>query len=117
MGVAGGATVDQTTGLEARFQAQVAHATLGLTRAEVNELVLECLAKYEDRLGDPNPGKSFPELYNTDTLEPGEEWLAAYHKVGEALTEMGLDIDGAWRRVLRERDSASGAGDVGRKAH
>ncbi len=105
VGVAGGATVDQTTGLEARFQAQVAHAALGMTRAEVNGLVLDCLARYEDRLTDPNPGKSFPELYDTDTLEPGEEWLAAYHSVSDALTAMGLDIDRAWRRVLRDRES------------
>jgi methylamine--corrinoid protein Co-methyltransferase len=108
MGVAGGATVDQTTGLEARFQAQVAHAALGMTRSEVNELVLECLAHYEGRLDDPDPGKSFPDLYNTDTLEPGEEWLEAYFLVSDALTEMGLDIHGSWKRVLRERDLAPG---------
>ena len=104
VGVAGGATEDQTTGLEARFQAQVAHAALGMTRAEVNDLVLECLAHYEDQLNDPNPGKSFPELYDADTVEPGAQWLEHYHSVGEALTDMGLDFDGAWRRVLRERD-------------
>jgi methylamine--corrinoid protein Co-methyltransferase len=106
MGVAGGATVDQTTGLEARFQAQVAHAALGMTRSEVNELVLKCLAHYEGRLDDPDPGKSFPDLYDVDSLEPGEEWLEAYFLVSEALTEMGLDIHGAWKRVLRERDLA-----------
>lgn len=106
-GVAGGATMDQATGLEARFQAQVAHATLGMTRTEVNELVLKCLTHYEDRLDEPNPGKSFPELYDVAILEPGQEWLAHYRAVSEALTEMGLDIDGAWKRVLRDRDSAS----------
>jgi methylamine--corrinoid protein Co-methyltransferase len=103
MGVAGGATVDQTTGLEARFQAQVAHAALGLTRTEVNELVLECLARYEDRLDAPDPGKSFPELYDTDTLEPSGEWLEHFETVGEALTDLGLDFFGAWKRVLPER--------------
>jgi methylamine--corrinoid protein Co-methyltransferase len=103
VGVAGGATLDQTTGLEARFQAQVAHAALGMTRDEVNGLVLECLTQYEDRLDDPNPGKSFPELYDVDTLEPAEEWLGHYFSVSEALTTMGLDIGGAWKRVLRDR--------------
>lgn len=103
VGVAGGATLDQTTGLEARFQAQVAHAALGMTRDEVNGLVLECLTHYEDRLDDPNPGKSFPELYDVDTLEPAEEWLGHYFSVSEALTTMGLDIGGAWKGVLRDR--------------
>ncbi len=106
MGVAGGATVDQTTGLEARFQAQVAHAALGMTRSEVNELVLGCLSHYEDRLDDPDPGKSFPQLYDVATLKPNGEWLDQYESVCEALTGMGLDIDGAWRRVLRDRDLA-----------
>jgi methylamine--corrinoid protein Co-methyltransferase len=103
MGVAGGATIDQTTGLEARFQAQVAHAALGMTRDEVNELVLECMTHYEDRLDEPNPGKSFPELYDVDTLEPNDEWLRHYASVSEALTTMGLDIGGAWKRVLSDR--------------
>ena len=105
MGVAGGATLDQTTGLEARFQAQAAHAALGLTRENVNELVLECLSHYEDRLDEPNLGKSFPDLYDEDTLEPGDEWLDHFNSVGDALTEMGLDFNGAWKRVKRERDS------------
>ena len=56
-------------------------------------------------MNDPDPGKSFSELYDVDTLEPGGEWLEAYHSVSAALTNMGLDIDGAWRRVLRARES------------
>ena len=80
-----------------------------MTRDGVNELVLECLRRYEDRLDNPNPGKAFPELYDTDTLEPGNEWLDHYHQVGQELTQMGLDIHGAWRRVLRDRDQSTTA--------
>jgi methylamine---corrinoid protein Co-methyltransferase len=99
VGATCGTKMDHTSGVEARFQAQVAHATLGLTRQQANEYVLECLLHYERTLANPNPGKPFSELYNTDTLEPGQEWLDVYHQVCQQLTQLGLNIDGAWRKV------------------
>jgi methylamine--corrinoid protein Co-methyltransferase len=90
---------DHTSGLEARFQAEVAHAALGKRRSEVNGLVLECLRHYEGQLADPDLGAPFPEVYNLETLQPTEEWLAAYHRVRDSLGTMGLDIDGAWKRA------------------
>ncbi len=99
IGATGGVQTDHTSGLEARFQAEVAHAALGKTRQEVNELVLACLAKYEESLAAPNPGLPFSALYNTDTIEPMPAWLDIYHKVREALEKMGLNMDGGWRKV------------------
>jgi methylamine--corrinoid protein Co-methyltransferase len=99
IGATGGTAIDHTSGLEARFQAEVAHAALGKTRQEVNELVLACLARYEHSLAVPNPGEPFPALYNTDTIEPRSAWLDVYHQVREALKVMGLDMDGGWRKV------------------
>jgi methylamine--corrinoid protein Co-methyltransferase len=90
VGATCGTKTDHTSGLEARFQAQVAHAALGLTRSQANEYVLECLRQYEHTLANPNPGKAFPELYNTDTLEPGQEWLNIYNEVCHELSQMGL---------------------------
>jgi len=90
VGATCGTKTDHTSGLEARFQAQVAHAALGLTRSQANEFVRECLSHYEHTLANPNPGKAFPELYNTDTLEPGQEWLDIYNEVCHALSQMGL---------------------------
>jgi methylamine--corrinoid protein Co-methyltransferase len=92
VGATCGTRTDHTSGLEARFQAQVAHASLGLTRSQANEYVLECLSHYEHTLGNPNLGKPFPELYNTDTLEPGLEWLDNYSQVCHELTSMGLHL-------------------------
>jgi methylamine--corrinoid protein Co-methyltransferase len=99
VGATAGNEKDHTSGLEARFQAEVAHAALGLKRAEANEIVLECLSHYEGSLGKPNLGKPFPELYNTDTLEPGEEWLGVYHQVRDQLIGLGLDLDYGWREA------------------
>lgn len=84
---------DHTSGLEARFQAQVADAALGKSRQEVNELVLACLSRYEDRLPDPDLGESFPALYNLETLEPLDKWLEKYHAVCDALNTMGVKVD------------------------
>jgi methylamine--corrinoid protein Co-methyltransferase len=98
VGATAGNETNHTSGLEARFQAEVAHAALGLTRQEVNLLVQECLAHYETRLDEPNLGKPFPEVYNTDTLEPHNEWLDCYHQVRSSLNKMGLNMD-AWRRI------------------
>jgi methylamine--corrinoid protein Co-methyltransferase len=99
VGATAGNETDHTSGLEARFQAEVAHAALGLKRAEANEIVLACLSHYEHTLADPNLGKPFPELYDTETLEPGDEWLGIYYQVRDELKTLGLDLDSGWRKA------------------
>lgn len=98
---------DHTSGLEARFQAEVAHATLGKSRGEVNSLVLECLRRYEERLAQPDLGKPFPEVYDLETLEPTPEWLEVYSRVREDLQTMGLDMQGGWKRALKRRSDTT----------
>jgi methylamine--corrinoid protein Co-methyltransferase len=103
VGATCGTKTDHTSGLEARFQAQVGYAALGLSRELANHYVMECLSHYESSLPDPKPGQAFPELYNTDTLEPGAEWLDVYHQVCQELTQIGLNIDGGWRKVQYDK--------------
>jgi methylamine--corrinoid protein Co-methyltransferase len=98
VGATAGNEKDHTSGLEARFQAEVAHAALGLKRAEVNEIVLNCLSHYESGLANPKLGNPFPRLYDTDTLEPRAEWLEIYHQVRDDLKTLGLDLDSGWRK-------------------
>jgi methylamine---corrinoid protein Co-methyltransferase len=105
VGATCGTKTDHTSGLEARFQAQVGYAALGLPREQANQYVFECLSHYESTLADPRPGKAFPELYNTNTLEPGEEWLDIYHQVCQELTQIGLNIDGGWRKLQNDQHS------------
>lgn len=97
VGATAGNKKDHTSGLEARFQAEVAHAALGLKRSSADEIVRECLSHYEPTLAKPNLGKPFPELYNVDTLEPGTEWLEIYQQVRAALKGLGLNLDSEWR--------------------
>jgi methylamine---corrinoid protein Co-methyltransferase len=98
VGATAGNEKDHTSGLEARFQAEVAHAALGLKRTEINEIVQKCLSHYEHTLAAPKPGKHFPQLYDTETLEPGAEWLGIYHQVRDELKTLGLDLDSGWRK-------------------
>jgi methylamine---corrinoid protein Co-methyltransferase len=107
VGATGGASQDHTSGLEQRFFAQVAHASLGMSLPEANELVLRLLDRYETThmQGAPS-GKPFAEIYNTDTLEPTEEWQAHYFKVCAELQLMGLDVENGWKAVLQRRIKA-----------
>jgi methylamine--corrinoid protein Co-methyltransferase len=98
-GCTGGFKTDHTTGLEARFIAEVSHACLGMTRQQANELVLELLTHYEHTFNEPNRGQPFPEVYDRGTVEPKEPWLEKYHTVREAVIKMGLDLDNGWKKV------------------
>ncbi len=98
VGATGGSSEDHTSGLENRFNAQVAHSALGLSREDANELILEILSNYEQSHENPPPGKPFPEIYHVDTLEPKEDWLALYHQVSDGLKKIGLDIQGQWKK-------------------
>jgi methylamine--corrinoid protein Co-methyltransferase len=98
-GCTGGFKTDHTTGLETRLIAEVSHACLGLTRDEANDLVLEVLAHYESTFDEPDRGYPFPEVYDEDTVEPKEGWLATYHQVRDALIDIGLDLDNGWRKA------------------
>jgi methylamine--corrinoid protein Co-methyltransferase len=98
-GCTGGFKADHTTGLEARFIAEVSHACLGMTRQHANEVVLELLSHYEKTFTEPNRGQPFPEVYDENTVEPKEAWLEKYFSVKTAIKKMGLDLDGGWKKV------------------
>jgi len=102
VGTRGGSTEDHTSGLENRFNAQVSHSSLGMTREEANGYVLEFFSKYEETHMNPPEGKPFSEIYNVDTLEPTEEWLEKYHTVSDAIVKTGLDINNRWKEVKRK---------------
>ena len=99
IGTTGGRENDHTSGLEARFNAEVAHAALALDRQQANDIVLLCLEFYESSQDHPKPGKPFPDLYNTDTIEPDQEWLEVYYQVRRKLIDIGLDMDGGWKKI------------------
>jgi len=100
VGATGGSKEDHTSGLENRFNAQVSHSCLGMSREDANGFVLEFLSKYEETHQDPLPGKSFSEIYNVDSLEPTEDWLEKYHLVCDGISKSGLDIYNSWKKHI-----------------
>jgi hypothetical protein len=99
VGATGGSKEDHTSGLENRFNAQVSHSSLGMTRQEANGYVLEFLQHYEQSHKNPPAGKSFSQIYKLDPLEPTEEWLDIYNKVNDAIVGIGLDIRNKWKQA------------------
>ena len=78
------------TGLEARFIAEVSRAALGLKRQDASGLAAEILTRYQATLPNPNRGKSFPEVYDIETVQPKAEWLDMYYD-----SERGPDRPGS----------------------
>jgi methylamine--corrinoid protein Co-methyltransferase len=99
IGTTGGHQQDQTSGLEARFNAEVSHAVLGWKREQANEFALECLSHYEKTFESPKPGAPFSQLYDLETLEPIPAWLDVYNTAREELMGFGMPIDEGWREV------------------
>jgi methylamine--corrinoid protein Co-methyltransferase len=99
VGATGGSKEDHTSGLENRFNAQVSHSSLGMTRDEANGYVLEFLRHYEESHKNPPPGKSFSKIYKLDPLGPTDEWLDIYTKVSDAIVDIGLDIPNEWKKT------------------
>lgn len=91
-GSTGGFNTDHTTGLEARFIAEVSRASLGLKRQDALLLVRELLNCYQETITNPNRGQAFPDVYDLETLQPKAEWLDCYYTVKEELGRLGLSL-------------------------
>lgn len=91
-GTTGGFFPDRTTGLEARFIAEVSRACLNLTRQDAAELVKEILPCYQASITNPNRGRPFNEVYDVETVQPTTEWLDMYNAVKEDLRRIGLKL-------------------------
>lgn len=83
------------SGLEARWMAEVAHATEGMSRADANAIVLELIARYQDDLDKRPVGKRFDEVYDVVRVQPTDEWLAIYEEVKQEVAALGLPLDSA----------------------
>ncbi len=94
-GTTGGFKADHTTGLEARFIAEVSRAALGLKRQDASGLAAEILTRYQATIANPNRGKPFPEVYDIETVQPKAEWLDMYFTVKEDLAGLGLVFQNA----------------------
>ncbi len=92
---AAGRITGHVTGLEAKFLAQVGRASVGLTRAEANELVKRVVPLYADdqNLGEAIQGVPFQEAYDVETVQPLPEWQNMYEETCREIEELlGLSL-------------------------
>ena len=84
--------LDHCTGMEARFMGEVAHAAVGIGRAEANDILKAILSRYENTIEakDPPLGKKFEECYDPATLRPSKDYVELYLKIRKELEGLGL---------------------------
>ena len=87
-----GVEVLHVTGLEVRFNGEIAHAAAGVSRKDANEMIKEFQKHYVPVLDKKPIGKSFLECYDPIKIEPTQEWLDIYHKVKEDVERIGLKM-------------------------
>jgi hypothetical protein len=88
---AGDGKTNRTNPLDVHLVAEVALATIGMSRQKANELCLEFLDKYEDKLlPDQDLGKTFPELYDVETRQPLPETVEHYKRMKDELADIGI---------------------------
>lgn len=80
------------SGLEARFGAEVAHATAGMSRKDANAIAMRLVEKYKADLDRRPVGKHFREVYDVERVTPKPEWVAVYEEVKQELRAMGLSV-------------------------
>jgi methylamine--corrinoid protein Co-methyltransferase len=80
------------SGLEARFNAEVARAASGMSRKDGDELVRKLIALYKPVLDQRPKGLPFNEVYDVTTIKPLPQWLATYEQVRSELRDMGLPL-------------------------
>jgi methylamine--corrinoid protein Co-methyltransferase len=87
-----GRFAEHVSGLEARFMAQVTHASEGLTRREADPIVCQLVAKYEGNQKSMPAGKRFSEVYDLETVQPLPEWQRMYDDVCQEVEQLGLKL-------------------------
>jgi methylamine--corrinoid protein Co-methyltransferase len=87
-----GVAENHCTGLEARFNGEVAHAAAGIPREQADEIVRQAVAQYEPDLAGRPSGVSFAVAYDPVTLRPRPDWQATYDRVKEQVAGWGLPL-------------------------
>jgi hypothetical protein len=78
--------------LTSLFAAEVGRSVVGMSRSDVNRIVLGLLGKYEHRLEAPPAGRRYQEAYETASRRPDAETIAVYRDARGELTRLGLEF-------------------------
>jgi methylamine--corrinoid protein Co-methyltransferase len=83
---------DHVTPMEMLGSVELNEACVGMSRTQGNELAIELLSKYEDKIDDAPIGKKYQDCYDIDTGLPCQEYVDLYGQVKEELRAMGFDF-------------------------
>lgn len=81
------------TGLESRWMGDIARAAVKLDRRQAEEVVQKIYRLYEDKIGKGPEGFSFEALYDVETVQPKDHYLALYDEVKAELEALGLEFE------------------------
>jgi methylamine---corrinoid protein Co-methyltransferase len=87
-----GVVENHCTGLETRFNGEVAVAGAGMSREQADEIVQKAVAKYAPMLNQKPIGVPFSEAYDLLTLQPNQRWSDMYEKIKDEVREWGLPL-------------------------
>ena len=87
-----GVAENHCTGLETRFNGQVAHAAAGLSREQADRIVQKAIAKFKPVMDQKPIGIPFSEAYDLDTMQPTAGWNQIYESVKDEVIGWGLPI-------------------------
>ena len=86
-----GVITDKTTGLEARFMGECAHAVAGMPTEQTNEILDALVKMYEGDYKTADQGKFFHECYDVEKVVPTDEYLEVYDKACEVMKGLGVN--------------------------
>jgi len=84
--------LDHLAPMTSLFGAEVGRSVAGMSRKDVNAIVLRLLDRYEDRLEDPPFGKRYQDCYDMASRRPYAETLALYTRARAEVEGMGLQF-------------------------
>jgi methylamine--corrinoid protein Co-methyltransferase len=87
-----GVVQNHCSGLETRFNGEVARAAAGMSRLQADQIVRLALAQYLPLLESKPIGLPFEQVYDLETVRPKKSWMEVYDKVKEQVSNWGLAL-------------------------
>lgn len=82
--------LDHTTPIEPQFATEVAHAAIGMSRKEANEISSKLVEIYENDLLKPPTGKKYQDCFNVQTSTPSSEYQEFYKSIKKKIKDLGV---------------------------
>jgi methylamine--corrinoid protein Co-methyltransferase len=83
---------DYVTPMEMIGSVEINEACVGMSRSRGNELAVELLDKYEDKIDNAPIGKRYQDCYDIESGLPCQEYINLYGEVKEELRAIGFEF-------------------------